>query len=54
VFHQFRQSKFANDGLILSLSQFSLLPQLPKKAELASKVVKMAQEKSSRYLDLNP
>jgi hypothetical protein len=35
VFHQFRQAKFAYGGLILSLSQFLLLPQLPQKMELA-------------------
>ncbi len=31
VFHRFRQVKCANGGSILSLSQFSLLPQLPQK-----------------------
>jgi hypothetical protein len=42
VFHQFSQSKFAyGGGLILSSSQFSLLPQLPHKIELASKMVKI-------------
>jgi hypothetical protein len=39
VFHQFRQAKFAYGGSFLSLSQFLLLPQLPQKMELASKVV---------------
>jgi hypothetical protein len=33
VFHRFRQAKFANDGLILSLSQFTIRPQLPQKNE---------------------
>jgi hypothetical protein len=41
VFHQFRQAKFAYDGSILSSSQFLLLPQPPRKVELASKVVKV-------------
>ncbi len=40
VFHQFRPAKFVNGVLILSPSQFSLLPQLPQKTKLASKVVK--------------
>jgi hypothetical protein len=40
VFHQFGQAKFVYGGSILSLSQFLLLPQLPQKIELASKVVK--------------
>jgi hypothetical protein len=41
VFHQFRQAEFAHGGLILSSSQFLLLPQLPQKMELASKAVKV-------------
>ncbi len=41
VFHRFRQDKFAYSGSILSSSQFLLLPQLPQKMELASKVVKV-------------
>jgi hypothetical protein len=41
VFQQFGQAKFDNGGWILSSSQFSLLPQLPQKMELTSKVVKM-------------
>jgi hypothetical protein len=41
VFHRFRQAKFANDGSILSSRQFLLLPQLPQKMELASKVVEI-------------
>jgi hypothetical protein len=41
VFHQFREAKFAYGGSILSSSQFLLLPQLPQKMELASKVVKV-------------
>jgi hypothetical protein len=41
VFHRFKQAKFAYGGSILSSSQFLLLPQLPQKMELASKVVKV-------------
>jgi hypothetical protein len=41
VFYQFRQAKFAYGGSILSSSQFLLMPQLPQKMELASKVVKV-------------
>ncbi len=39
VFRQFRQAKFDNNGLILSSSQFLLLPQQPLKIKLASRVV---------------
>ncbi len=41
VFHRFRQAKFDYDGSILSLSQFLILPQLPQKVGLTSKVVKV-------------
>jgi hypothetical protein len=41
MFHRFRQAKFTHGGLILSSSQFLLLPQLPQKMEPASKVVKV-------------
>jgi hypothetical protein len=41
VFQGFRQAKFANGGSILSSSQFLILPQLPQKMKLASKVVKI-------------
>jgi hypothetical protein len=41
VFQGFRQAKSANDGSILSSSQFLILPQLPQKMKLASKVVKV-------------
>ncbi len=44
VFHQCRQAKFANGSSILSSSQFSILPQLPQKMKLASKVVKLTQK----------
>jgi hypothetical protein len=35
------QAKFVYGGSILCLSQFLLLPQLPQKMELTSKVVKV-------------
>ncbi len=41
VFQGFSKSKSANGGSILSLSQFLILPQLPQKIKLASKVVKV-------------
>ncbi len=41
VFQGFSEVKSANGGSILSLSQFLILPQLPKKIKLASKVVKV-------------
>jgi hypothetical protein len=41
VFQGFSKAKSANGGLILSSSQFLILPQLPQKIKLASKVVKV-------------
>jgi hypothetical protein len=41
VFQGFRQAKSANGVLILSSNQFLILPQLPQKMKLASKVVKV-------------
>ncbi len=41
VFQGFSKPKSANGGLILSSSQFLILPQLPEKIKLASKVVKV-------------
>jgi len=41
AFHRFGQAKIANGGLVLGSSQFSLLPQLPYKMVLDSKVVKI-------------
>jgi hypothetical protein len=40
VFQGFSKAKSSNGGSILSLSQFLILPQLPQKIKLASKVVK--------------
>jgi len=41
VFHGFEQAKFPDCGLVLGLSQFSILPKLPPKMLLNSKVVKI-------------
>ncbi len=41
VFRRFRQAEFAYGGLILSPSQFLLLPQLLQKVKLALKLVKI-------------
>jgi len=41
VFHGFGQAKFPSGSLVLGLSQFSILPQLPSKIMLDSKVVKI-------------
>ncbi len=41
VFQGFSKAKFANGGSILTLSQFSILPQLAQKMKPASKVVKI-------------
>ncbi len=40
VFQGFSKAKSANGGSILTSSQFLILPQLPQKIKLASKVVK--------------
>jgi len=41
AFHRFAQAKFPDGGSILGTSQFSMLPQLPPKILLDSKVVKI-------------
>jgi len=41
VFYRFGQAKIAYGGLVLGSSQLSLLPKLPQKMTLASKVVKI-------------
>jgi hypothetical protein len=41
VFQGYSKAKSANGGSILSSSQFLILPQLPQKIKLASKVVKV-------------
>jgi len=44
AFHRFGQAKIAHGGLALGSSQFLLLPQLPQKMTIASKVVKIDSE----------
>jgi len=41
VFYGFGQTKFPNGGLVLGSSQFSIMPQLPPKIMLDSKLVKI-------------
>jgi len=41
AFHGFWQGKFTDGGLVLGLSQFLILPQLPPKIMLDSKLVKI-------------
>jgi len=41
AFHRIGQAKFLYDGSVLGSSQFSILPQLPPKMMLNSKVVKI-------------
>jgi len=41
AFRRFGQAKFAYGGLLLGSSQFSILPQLPQKMMLASKVIRI-------------
>jgi hypothetical protein len=41
VFHGFWQAKFLDGGLVLRLSQVSILPQLPQKIMLDSKMAKI-------------
>jgi len=40
-FHGFGKAKFPDGGLVLGLSQFLILPQLPPKILLSSKVIKI-------------
>ena len=40
AYQVFEKAKICDDGLVLGLSQFPLLPQLPQKTMLTSKVVK--------------
>jgi hypothetical protein len=41
AFHRFGQAKFPKGGLVLSSSQFLILPQLPQKMMVCLKVVKI-------------
>jgi len=43
-FHRFGQAKFPNGGLVSDSSQISILPQLPPKILLDSRVVKIDQK----------
>jgi hypothetical protein len=52
VFQGFSKAKSDNGGSILSSSQFLILPQLPQKIKLASKVVKVDNHLAT--YDLNP
>jgi hypothetical protein len=54
VFHQFMQPKVANGGSISSSRQFLLLPKLPHKMKLTSKVVKIDSKNQRGNNDLNP
>jgi len=45
IFHRFGQAKFTDGGLVLGSSQFSILPLLPPKILLDSKVVKIDLKK---------
>ncbi len=54
VIRRFGKGKLTHDGLILSSSQFLLLPRLPQKTKPVKKVGKKEQEKSPHYRDLNP
>jgi hypothetical protein len=53
AFHRFGQAKFPDGGLVLGSSRFSILPQLPPKKLVISKVVKIIPKKSSRFLNLH-
>ena len=46
--------KLGYGGLVIGSSQFSLLPQLPRKIQLAQKWSKVTQIKSSCFIILNP
>jgi len=41
AFHGFGHAKFLDGGLVLGMSQFSILPQLPPKILFNSKLVKI-------------
>jgi len=49
VFHSFGQAKFSYGGLVLGLSQFSLLPHLPQITTLS---LKMANFDSKMIISL--
>jgi hypothetical protein len=41
AFHEFERAKFPDGGSVLGSNQFLILPQLPQKITLDSKVVKI-------------
>ncbi len=41
AFHEFVRAKFLDGGLVIGSSQFSILPKLPQKILLSSKVVEI-------------
>jgi len=45
AFHRFGQAKFPDGASVLDSSQFAILPQLPPKILLDSKVVKFNHKK---------
>jgi hypothetical protein len=47
AFHRFGHAKFPDGGLVLGLSQFSKLPQLPLKMMRGLKAVKIDSEISN-------
>jgi len=47
LFHGLGQAKISYGGLILGLSQFTLLPQLPPKMMLGLKMVKVESKISN-------
>jgi hypothetical protein len=47
AFNRFGQAKFPDGGLVLGLSQFSILPQLPLKTMLVLKMVKIISKISN-------
>ena len=53
AFRRFGQAKFAYGGPVLGSSQFLLLPQLPQKITLVSKVVKMGSKIQSNSVITN-
>jgi len=53
AFHGFGQAKFPNGGLVLGLSQFSALSQLPPKTLLDLKEVKIDSKKATHFINLN-
>ncbi len=51
VFHRFGQAKFPDGVSVLDSSQFSILPQLPRKTMLGLKVVKNQNRLKNKKLN---